>query len=1042
MAAGSSTPTANPSIDDATHQATLARIAQLEAQLAAQQAVNTTTADGASYTNHIPVGKVRKAIAEGKINFKASRETKSGEYREWRQKLAAIGNEFPLFAAFLSDSKNETDSPDLDPIQDGYFLACLKFATSGYAHEKLCEGEEQHNQSGRACLRGLEKHCCPKTYGHRLHLGVALAHKLPVAIPSKSSPAEALTQYARALAEHKRLYGDEILNVQIVSTVISSLPSCYAELKLKLLDQPYDTELSLEDLIDRVNGHFTSIINPSTNGALSSNTEQDARLVAMATAAGPGAGGHAQRGWQLNGQHRHHDNRGGHVHPRGNGGAHPRARNANRNNSLRTAQVRQNAREREVKSELSKTCYICKKVGHIAPMCPDKGKARPALKPNALVASYNETPTELRTLVAVASDTAHPSRQCSDWHLVANRHLWPPWYVDYQHSYAEEQQALYAQYLGIQLPLQCCQRACIHARTCEHAYKHLRGTLGAPCPPVRAVAAIAIATATAEHRAVAPEEGDAVVPVYVPTQEPYAGNGAEVLWTNPRNAHPHAGECNVAEHAVIMMQQRQFGELNARCALQEAALQATKTEMAEHQSANGVLVAQMARELRGKTAAVAERVSVLESQRTSGASRRGASAAARAPAVTPPVQPPPPAPIPMFDSVEHDSLADEMAGDIDESDNLEDVPPGMGAAPTAPRRKPIGNGRAAALDRKRRLDDDELLSSGAPTDDYDAAITSREHPILRDRALWDFWLKWHLQDLERCFARAPCAGKPETIISPIAIKKLIAIEQNPGIAIKKLIAIENGIGLSPVSPDDDGIRPPSCSLNSYQKTAIENPKKVLFNGKLKPRYYDIGYGWFPRGARQSLNNSRRTCTAGQIVADSPIPSWRTGVLPVRRSWSGPMVTPAVPGLSTLVACAAPPAPAPVGATRVPTVLDSGANACMFRDPSWFTTLDVSKKTDWTVADSDVRLTSSGVGTVLYPVVDSVTGGTVVLTLPNSYYCPTAAYNLISVSVLEDLHQLYCDFANRVAATPDSQMMVRIERLDGETRGMYCLREPA
>ena len=115
---------------------------------------------------------------------------------------------------------------------------------------------------------------------------------------------------------------------------------------------------------------------------------------------------------------------------------------------------------------------------------------------------------------------------------------------------------------------------------------------------------------------------------------------------------------------------------------------------------------------------------------------------------------------------------------------------------------------------------------------------------------------------------------------------------------------------------------------------------------------------------------------------------------------------------------------------------------MFRDPSWFTTLDVSKKTDWTVADSDVRLTSSGVGTVLYPVVDSVTGGTVVLTLPNSYYCPTAAYNLISVSVLEDLHQLYCDFANRVAATPDSQMMVRIERLDGETRGMYCLREPA
>jgi hypothetical protein len=130
---------------------------------------------------------------------------------------------------------------------------------------------------------------------------------------------------------------------------------------------------------------------------------------------------------------------------------------------------------------------------------------------------------------------------------------------------------------------------------------------------------------------------------------------------------------------------------------------------------------------------------------------------------------------------------------------------------------------------------------------------------------------------------------------------------------------------------------------------------------------------------------------------------------------------------------------------VPTVLDSGANACLFKDEDHFVTLDKTQRSKWTVADGDVQLASSGVGTVHYSVWNDVSNEPLQLVLPDVCWCPTASYNLISVSTLEDLHQVYCNFVDRVASTPGGDVQIRIERMDGlseATRGMYCLNEPA
>ena len=123
---------------------------------------------------------------------------------------------------------------------------------------------------------------------------------------------------------------------------------------------------------------------------------------------------------------------------------------------------------------------------------------------------------------------------------------------------------------------------------------------------------------------------------------------------------------------------------------------------------------------------------------------------------------------------------------------------------------------------------------------------------------------------------------------------------------------------------------------------------------------------------------------------------------------------------------------------VPTVLDSGANACLFKDEDHFVALDKTQRSKWTVADGDVKLASSGVGTVHYSVWNDVSNEPLQLVLPNVCWCPTASYNLISVSTLEDLHDIYCDFVDRVASTPGGDVQIRIRRING----MYCLDEPA
>ena len=62
-----------------------------------------------------------------------------------------------------------------------------------------------------------------------------------------------------------------------------------------------------------------------------------------------------------------------------------------------------------------------------------------------------------------------------------------------------------------------------------------------------------------------------------------------------------------------------------------------------------------------------------------------------------------------------------------------------------------------------------------------------------------------------------------------------------------------------------------------------------------------------------------------------------------------------------------------------------------------------------------------------------------LELDGVCYCPSAAFNLLSVSELEDQHGIYCDFAKRVAASRDGRMQLEIVRCDAGST--YHLVEP-
>ena len=254
-----------PNQDESTDsgQASASQLSELQRQLQELQAQ--AQANQGTYPTSIPVGKIRKALNESKVNLTGHRDNKGQAFRAWLQSLSGLGNEFHLLKRFLKDAINECNT-ESDPLltaeHDDAFLAVLKAATSGYARELLEEEETTNGSSGRDALRALEAYCTPKTYSEKLAMSCNLTHKMPMDIPSKSDPRESITKYNRECANLKRLYGIELLQVQQVGCVLRSLPSTYDELKRKLMQKSHDPGISLDELTEKIQNHWSTFLNP------------------------------------------------------------------------------------------------------------------------------------------------------------------------------------------------------------------------------------------------------------------------------------------------------------------------------------------------------------------------------------------------------------------------------------------------------------------------------------------------------------------------------------------------------------------------------------------------------------------------------------------------------------------------------------------------------------------------------------------------------------------------------------------------------------
>ena len=280
-----------PNQDESTDsgQASASQLAELQRQLQELQAQ--AQANQGTYPTSIPVGKIRKALNESKVNLTGHGDNKGQAFRAWLQSLSGLGNEFHLLKRFLKDARNECNT-ESDPLltaeHDDAFLAVLKAATSGYARELLEEEETTNGSSGRDALRALEAYCTPKTYSEKLAMSCNLTHKMPMDIPSKSDPRESITKYNRECANLKRLYGIELLQVQQVGCVLRSLPSTYDELKRKLMQKSHDPGISLDELTEKIQNHWSTFLNPETNGGRANTVVHAQALAASTDARGRG----------------------------------------------------------------------------------------------------------------------------------------------------------------------------------------------------------------------------------------------------------------------------------------------------------------------------------------------------------------------------------------------------------------------------------------------------------------------------------------------------------------------------------------------------------------------------------------------------------------------------------------------------------------------------------------------------------------------------------------------------------------------------------
>ena len=1087
-----------PNQDESTDsgQASASQLAELQRQL--QQLQAQAQANQGTYPTSIPVGKIRKALNESKVNLTGHGDNKGQAFRAWLQSLSGLGNEFHLLKRFLKDARNECNT-ESDPLltaeHDDAFLAVLKAATSGYARELLEEEETTNGSSGRDALRALEAYCTPKTYSEKLAMSCNLTHKMPMDIPSKSDPRESITKYNRECANLKRLYGIELLQVQQVGCVLRSLPSTYDELKRKLMQKSHDPGISLDELTEKIQNHWSTFLNPETNGgrantvvhaqALAASTDARGRgtrygaggamRVPMHTEIHYGGAGGRGRGRGRGHFHQHQPGRGG----QGGRGAGRGGRANSGQRQLRQAQVLQKTHQREVQAEENKSCYICKQPGHIAPNCPQKRDLKPSAhhglaavrEPQELIAlasyrhghgghnrkvkadrvahrpkeqhpykaSSSKTPLREVHQNFVMEDFFHPVVLDTqhEWNHSSNRANWHGWYKNYLHGYIESQ--LEHDYMTLEgyVPRQpCCGCIRVHTVECPVSRKIDNSSPQDAAPPAVQVARHASTPVDqrANHSDTAHEftsKGtgadvtetmcagcDATLPQE--SEAAYADSAAAGPTESPvfspagHGLRPRIDQLETINAAF----RGRLVDAETKIETIDAVVARNSDDVTRLQSRVPELRNELKESIRACKDATTEELNrsvVLQSTICCN-----------------------------FQKVVNDTVA-SLGKRLSRMEEL------LNERSVAPRSQPGRN--MVVRVRKPRVDAPQESEGELPGDATNLAeLLDAEDILALPQADGD--------DAE--LTAQPTAGAANSLSSASDT----ASDGN----------VIGGLDGAPVSGEgSSGKHSSSVSDDAYVDDLAESLANVLLGisrdgtdtdrqdieASLQPsravtpdRNFEIPkFRNTENPKSKALNRNSCDTARQQLTAElfdsigSPMPSYackRVVVSPVTGARCG----------ASTVCCAASIGPyeplkarnalaAHVGGTkdasRVPTVLDSGANACMFKDKDCFISLDMSCQTVWTVADNRAKLASAGTGTVVYPVVNSVTGETLRLELSGVCYCPTATFNLLSVSELEDQHGIYCDFNSRAASTRDGQVQIEIVRRT--TGSTYHLAEP-
>ena len=906
-------------------------------------------------TQSLDIGKLRKAVTSSMLGFTAEKMSKAHDFRQWRASLHTLTLEFPLLGKYLEDSKlpSDTVSDEFNRADDDLFLASLKLCCSGYAREILVTAATDNGLSGRAALRLLEEHCLPRTLGDRYKQATSLAHDLPVPIPARQDPSRALTAYMRAVNDHRRLYQDDVPAVLQVGTLILSLPDAYNDLKLKLLDQSWDTEMTLKTLSDQVIAFWASHLSPTTNGGGRNRADQDATALVVnrrhtgnsyGNGNGNGYAGRSNGGqpWPSRNANRHGGGNGRHGNtyagPNNGGGPRSQVRSPRKDNAGKTqllrAQAKQSSHERAVRSEDSKRCYICKQIGHVAIQCPERNHARepsrvaaPAIRDRepadgfaTLTAhrAHEQAPDRVpsQNAVQLELDSVHPR---TPWHRSKNSKNWPMWYWQHVHSTVECQRASQARAAGMPPPLDCCGRYTIHAADCPNVWTQ-----------------VSLVTSGRKAQMRLNGYGRRDVP-------------QELLYSRPAAPTQESLLLGVLKDEQRAQAQK-TNELEMK--LTEEAAQLTRS------------IADLAKVIQEKTDAAVQCCKSLK--------QRNAKLEVRVTALTREMEKRRKRPASASDAtIATDGDDDALVGDLAPILSIGDLDPAAVAEPSnKPKHPRVSVLQDSDSGTPTRISYADAVKFGKKQEKFASKIPDGEFSPLRAAGL---------------AAGTYAAKSPSTYLGA-----------------EKVSQHRPTTGL--VAP---GARPwwPVGPMKSRERDVRANPVRLKgFTSRVL------------RGALLRVNSpsAARPCALAAHLVRSP----------------GNRTEQRTPLAACVVAATA--------RVPVPTVLDSGANACLFKDEDHFVALDKTQRSKWTVADGDVKLASSGVGTVHYSVWNDVSNEPLQLVLPNVCWCPTASYNLISVSTLEDLHDIYCDFVDRVASTPGGDVQIRIKRING----MYCLDEPA